>query len=445
MILQSPTISGSLTVSGSISLNGEAVEPLVTPLINSISPTSVKAADASYSFTVTGTNFDDGATGTLIGSDNTEHAPTTSTRNSTTQITLFYSSSARLTGSLEPYSVKVVNQNGFNFTKANQVTVDDRPVWNTGSGRLGTIYASSSLTASFQLSATDPEGTPVSYSLDTGTLPSGLTLNTSSGEITGSTQILEEIGSYNVSGVQSNLTFSALDNNGNSTSRNFNILKLWLDGLSEAGALEYGSEAVAFHNAAGTFTPGRYWLTGIKSAGLAAQQVYVDSNGWMLFYRHAGTGGSFNSTYEIKGNTLGEAAVGTPMSPTMGLTDPGASTTANSRGVGRFSTEFTRALGGNSASSNVIWMICGGNTVYITDAQWWSTSTSSDGYGQTTLSYGSTHASRRSYTNFTGNSTRPMSTYPGSITTIPWYDGDNYSGGYDGTWHVATTIYTRQY
>ena len=445
MILQSPKISGSLTVSGSISLNGESIEPLRTPTITSITPTSIKEADASYTFTVTGTNFDNGASGILIGSDNTEFAPTTSTRNSITQITLFYSSSARLTGSLEPYSVKVTNQNGFNFTKSNQVSIDDRPVWTTESGRLGTIIASSSLTASLQLSATDDEGTPVSYSLDTGTLPSGLTLITSSGEITGSSQIANDVGSYNTNGVQYNLTFSATDNAGSSTPRNFNILKVWLDGLSEAGAVQFGSEIVDFQNAIGTFTPGRYWLTGIKSAGLAAQQVYIDSNGWMLFYRHAGTGGSYNSTYQIIGNNLGEAAVGTPMSPTMGLTDSGASTTAGSRGVGRFSTEFTRALGGNSASDNVIWMNVGGTNVYITDAQWWSTSTSSDGYGQTSMSYGSTHAGRRTYTNFTGDTSRPMSTYPGSILTIPWYEGNNYSGGYNGTWHVSSTIYIRQY
>lgn len=444
MILQSPKISGSLTVSGSISLNGETIEPLRTPTVTSISPTSIKELDASYSFTITGTGFDLGSSGTLIASDNSEFAPTTSTRNSETQITLFYSSSARLTGSLEPYSVKVVNQNGFNFTKTNQISVDDQPVWVTESGRLGTILASSSLTSSFQLSATDEEGTPVSYSLDTGTLPSGLTLITSSGEITGSSQILYDIGSYNAAGVQSNLTFNALDNAGNSTSRNFNILKVWSDGLSAGGALEYGSNAVAFHNAVGSFTPGRYWLTGIKSAGLAAQQVYVDSNGWMLFYRHAGTGGSYVSTYEIKGDTLGEAAFGIPMSPTMGLTDTGASTTANSRGVGRFSTEFTRALGGNSASNNVYWMDVGGSTGYITDAQMWYTATSSDGYGLTTISYGSTYANRRSTTSFTPDANRPMGTYPGG-NLIPFYQGNSYSGGYNGTWHVSCTIYVREY
>ena len=180
MIHTNPIFSGSIQISGSLNLNNETIEPLRTPTITSITPTSIKEADASYTFTVTGTNFDNGASGILVGSDNTEFAPTTSTRNSITQITLFYSSSARLTGSLEPYSVKVTNQNGFNFTKSNQVSVDDRPVWTTEAGRIGTIVASGSLTASFSISASDEEGTPVSYSLDTGTLPSGLTFFISS-------------------------------------------------------------------------------------------------------------------------------------------------------------------------------------------------------------------------------------------------------------------------
>ena len=219
-------LSGSLNVSGSINLNGEALEPLRTPTVTSITPTSIKETDSSYSFTVIGTNFDNGATGILIGSNNTEFAPTTSTRNSATQLTLFYSSSARLTGSLEPYSVKVTNQNGFNFTKSNQVSINDKPLWITEAGRIGTVYAENSITASLFISASDEEGDyPISYSLETGTLPTGLSLITSSGEITGSSTILSGSGDTpSVSGVQYNLTFKATDNAGVYTTRNFNIL-----------------------------------------------------------------------------------------------------------------------------------------------------------------------------------------------------------------------------
>ena len=36
----------------------------------------------------------------------------------------------------------------------------------------------------------------------------------------------------------------------------------------------------------GSFSTGLYYLTGKTSMGQTAQQVYVDSDGWMLVYRH---------------------------------------------------------------------------------------------------------------------------------------------------------------
>ena len=219
-----------------------------------------------------------------------------------------------------------------------------------------------------------------------------------------------------------------------------------LDGSTAALAPQYGSEVV---DALGSsFTAGLYYLTGLTASGFSAQQVYVDADGYMLFYRHAGTGGSYNSTYEIRGDTLGEAAVGTLTSPTMGLTTSGVSTAAGSYGVARLATNFVRALGGESASGNVIRMTVGSNTVYITDAQWYATAgtSGSDPYGHdSSISYGNSYANRRSSTSYnTGEVGRPLGTYPG-FNVIPYYHGSNYSGGYDGGWHKATTIWVRQY
>ena len=442
MIYENAILSGSIKVSGSLDLNGQALEPVTSPTVSLISPTNILETANSDTFTITGTNFDSQATAVLIGNNGIVYSPDTSTRTSSTSITLYYTGSTRITSDNEPYDVKVTNGSGFTGTLNNAVTVDATPIWQT-EANLGQILAGRYLTASIYTTANDPESLPVTYSLDSGTVPSGLTYLTSSGEITGSSIVPLDSSNYNQSGIVSNFTVTATDNTGQSNTRTFSITKKWNDGTTQSTAAQYGSEVVNILG--GNFVAGRYWLTGIASAGLAAQQVYVDTNGWMLFYRHAGTGGTFNGTYEIQGDSLGEAAVGTPVSPTMGLTDTGASTTAGSRGVGRFSTEFTRALGGNNASNNVIWMTCGNNTAYITDAQWWSTVATGDGYGQTSLSFGATYAGRRTYTNFTGDSSRPMSTYPGAITTIPWYEGTNQSGGYDGTWHVATTIYIRQY
>jgi len=172
----------------------------------------------------------------------------------------------------------------------------------------------------------------------------------------------------------------------------------------------------------------------------------------MLFYRHAGTGGSYNSTYGVYGNFLGEEAVGTLYSPTQALTDTGSSTTANSGGLARLSTQFVRALGGESASGNVYRYAVGGNTDFITDAQLWYTNSSggSDIYGASTISWGNTYEGRRSVTNQPADSGRPMGTYQSSSNptgVIPFYhDTADYSGGYNGSdWHVSVTLWVRQY
>ncbi len=171
----------------------------------------------------------------------------------------------------------------------------------------------------------------------------------------------------------------------------------------------------------------------------------------MLFYRHAGTGGSFNATYGIYGDTLGEAAIGTLNSPTQGLTDAGSSTTANSRGVARLSTQFVRALGGESASGNVYRYEIGGVTRFITDTQLWYTQATggSDIYGyDNNISWGSSYAGRRTNTSVAPDPDRPLGTYNGGNNDIiPFYHDDaNYSGGYNGSnWHVSATLWVRQY
>jgi hypothetical protein len=217
-----------------------------------------------------------------------------------------------------------------------------------------------------------------------------------------------------------------------------------LDGSTQARAASYGSDIIALKGA--SFTAGLYWLTGAPGSLQTAQRVYVDTDGWMLYYRHAGTGGSFNGTYEILGDTLGEGAIGTLNSPTQGLTDSGSSTTSGSRGVARLSTEFVRALGGNSASGNVYRHVTGGNTCFLTDTYSWYTRATADGYPQTsspTISGGSSYSGRRN-TSFVPDVDRPLCGYQ-QFTNIPFYHGSAYSGGYDGTWHVACTMWVRQY
>jgi hypothetical protein len=340
----------------------------------------------------------------------------------------------------EPYGVKVENTSGLSATLASQINVDTSPSWQTASGNLGSVEEGAS--ANFTVSATDPDGDTVSYSETTSVLSgAGFSLNSSTGAITGTASA--------VTGDTTDTFTLRATANSKTADRQFNIIRteLLLDGSTQQRALQYGSEVITAQG--GSFTAGKYWLTGKSSLGLTAQQVYVDADGYMLVYRHAGTGGSFNSTYEITGDALGESAVGTLNSPTQGLTDSGSSTTAGSRGMARLSSQFCNALGGDSASGQVTRMTVGGLTHYITDARIWWTADGADGYGVEAISAGTSYNGRRDLSG-TPEPERPIGTYQmfNNGGLIAYYHGNSYSGGYrsdTSVWHLDTTIWVRQY
>jgi hypothetical protein len=153
------------------------------PTVTVVSPTNVESATAgNETFTITGTSFQSGATVKFIGNDATEiTASTTTVTNSTTISAVIARSS--FVNAKEPYDVKVINASGLSGILDNQINVDNAPAWNTSSG---SIYTGTDLDAvSISVSATDPEGDTVSYSVQSGSLPSGLSLNSSTGAITG--------------------------------------------------------------------------------------------------------------------------------------------------------------------------------------------------------------------------------------------------------------------
>ena len=413
------------------------------PTVTSVDDGEVdSAAGGNQTIVVTGTNFSSGGTISFIGSS-AEFNATTTTYNSVTQVTAV-APKASFLNAQEPYKVKFTSATGKSgISSTGLISVDNAPAWTTNAGSIGSVEEGAS--ANLSVAATDADGDTISYSVQSGSLPSGLSLNSSTGAITGTAP--------SVSGdTTSNFDLRATAGS-KTTDRSFSIIvtEFVYDGSTQAKAAQYGSEIVAL----GSFTPGKYWLTGKSSLGLTAQQVYVDADGYMLVYRHAGTGGTFNSTYEITGDALGEAAVGTLNSPTQGLTDSGSSTTAGSRGMARLSAQFCNALGGDSASGQVTRMTVGSVTHYITDARIWWTAASSDGYGEEQISAGNSYANRRS-TSYAPGPQRPIGTYDDTGNNsfgansglISYYHGSSYSGGYAagaGGWHQSTTIWVRQY
>ena len=152
------------------------------PTVLSISPTV--ESDANANIVITGSNFQSGATVKFVGNDGTEYASPTVTIDSGTQITATTPSTA-LSVANEPYDVVVTNVSGLSGTLADGLDAGGVPAFNESAGSLGTVYDISRTGLSFDAGATDPDGDTITYSVSAGSLPSGLSLNSSTGAITG--------------------------------------------------------------------------------------------------------------------------------------------------------------------------------------------------------------------------------------------------------------------
>ena len=154
------------------------------PVVSSISPTV--ETDANANIVVTGSNFSSSVTAKFIGSDGTEYASPTVTRNSSTQVTMTTPSTA-LTVANEPYDIVVTNASSLSGTLADALDAGGVPAFDTAAGSLGTIGDALRVISGTTLdaSATDPDGDTITYSVTTGSLPAGLSISSSTGMITG--------------------------------------------------------------------------------------------------------------------------------------------------------------------------------------------------------------------------------------------------------------------
>lgn len=157
----------------------------LSPAVSSIS--GIINTDTNSTITITGTNFQSGAIVTIQGAgvSNSDRALTTTFVNPTTLTAATAAASVNYVGNAS-FNVKVTNPSGLNNILTSAGTVDRDPVWSTSAGSLGTVYDSLRATYSgTTVSASDPDGTAVTYSVTSGSLPTGLSLNSSTGAITG--------------------------------------------------------------------------------------------------------------------------------------------------------------------------------------------------------------------------------------------------------------------
>ena len=166
------------------SANLQGITP--TPTVSGISPSSYTQAQLPANITVTGTNFTAGSSVTFIFANGTRIAsPTVSFTNATTLVVQVPATVGNVNS--DPIDIEVVAPSG--GTGDNLLSIDDDPIFNTAAGTLGTITDGVRGAGAYTISpvtAVDPEGVSVTYAKTAGSFPGGMSLNSSTGALTGS-------------------------------------------------------------------------------------------------------------------------------------------------------------------------------------------------------------------------------------------------------------------
>ena len=205
---QTVAVAGGATLSvPSLLVNGESVTAITLPTVTSLSPDTI--TNAQTSITITGTNFVNGALVNAISTTGAIYTADTVTFNSSTSI------SAQFTLTVDgTYYIRVENPDGLAGRSSTALlTVSDAPTWSTAAGSLGSVAQGGSI--SFTVTATSDSA--VTYSIVSGALPTGGSLNSSTGAITGT-----ESGSDTAETVYS-FTIRATDAEAQTADRAFSI------------------------------------------------------------------------------------------------------------------------------------------------------------------------------------------------------------------------------
>ena len=173
------------------------------PLINNISPTSFSGA-AGTSITIVGQNFVSGANVHFVSSVNGSSTAAGSVAFGGVGILTAVTPTLSTAG--EPYGVKVTNPDGGQTLLEASLDAGSAPAFTTPAGSLGSGIQKGTTMPGIAVTATDPDGQTITYSEVTSVLTSNantpaatmnLTLNSSTGAITGTAPNVSSDTTYN--------------------------------------------------------------------------------------------------------------------------------------------------------------------------------------------------------------------------------------------------------
>ena len=210
VFLKLPTADG--TANQVIATDGSGTlsfaDSITFPTITGISPTVID--NNAGNIVITGTNFKDSSTPPFVDAINSSTGAIV-TANSVT-FTSATSVTANFTLPVDgTYFLRLENNDGIACRSASAVlTVSDAPAWTTAAGSLGTV--SNGGTINFTVAATNA----TTFGVQSGALPGGASLNTSTGAITGTESGSTATTTYT-------FTIRATDAQGQTADRQFTI------------------------------------------------------------------------------------------------------------------------------------------------------------------------------------------------------------------------------
>ena len=225
----------------------ETTQTNAGPFITAATPTSLP--NQNNTITVTGGNFASGITATFTGSDLVQRTAKAVIYNSATSLTITRPDSMPV--AYAPYTLTLGNPGINNPTTSNahtfgNITVGVNPVWVTSLQNY--LYVQNSA-FSLTLSATDADnGSTVTYSYVSGSLPAGLSFNSTTGVISGTPTATSS----------TTYTVRATDSGGNTTDKTFTFAS-----ALTAGGTVFSDSSYFYHAFTnnGTFTTGSLPLT----------------------------------------------------------------------------------------------------------------------------------------------------------------------------------------
>ena len=275
----------------------------------------------SNTITIYGTNFVSGATAFAIGTNAVEIAATSTTYNSLVELSAVFTG---LTAANEPYDIKVVNPSNLFGILPDSLFINNQVTWTTPAGSLG-IFADQ---VAISVSAVASDDSTITYAVASGsTLPSGITLNTATGLLSGTPADVASNTTYT-------FTLTASDGSNPAVSRQFSILvnaaPVW---VTSAGTL-------------GTFNEGAsITLSALSATDSSDTVTYALASGSSL-----PSGVTLNSNSGVISGTLPDIATDTTYTFTINALD----------GVNTIPRTFSISSNANVAIPSEVLLVAGG-------------------------------------------------------------------------------------